>query len=103
MNSRIQFLEPSPTSRSSANFPIPGPSYDNSSSATARLPVFTPQQNDDGINSVTIPQRTMGSANPVTTGSPFFPPAAVISHQNSTSCVRIQHQPAWSALFSAKQ
>ncbi|GAA6094189.1 uncharacterized protein LOC109084951 [Tachysurus ichikawai] len=55
MNSRIQALESSPTSRSSAYFPIPGLSYDNSSSAMAGLPVFTPQQNDDLINSVTIP------------------------------------------------
>ncbi|KAK2832116.1 hypothetical protein Q7C36_015578 [Tachysurus vachellii] len=96
MNSRMQALESGPTSRSSANFPIPCPSHDNSSPAMARLPVFTPMQNDDVSNSVIIPRRTMGSAVPVTTGSPFFPPL------NSTSCVRIQRQPAWSALNSAK-
>ncbi|KAK9972482.1 hypothetical protein ABG768_025786, partial [Culter alburnus] len=47
----------------------------------ARLPVFTQQQNDDVINSVSIPRRTMGSAVPLSSGSPFFPPAAAISHQ----------------------
>lgn len=81
MNSRIQALECSSTSKSSANLLFSGPSSENSSSATARLPVFTQQQDDDVVNSVTIPRRTMGSAVPVSTGSPFFPPAAAISHQ----------------------
>ncbi|CAM4547231.1 unnamed protein product [Leuciscus chuanchicus] len=81
MNSRIQALESGSTSRSSTNLLFSGQSSENSSSATARLPVFTQQQDDDVINSVTIPRRTMGSAVPVSTGSPFFPPATAISHQ----------------------
>lgn len=83
MNSRIQALESGSTSRSSANLLFSGPLAENSSSATApaRLPVLTQQQDDDVINSGTIPRRTMGSAVPVSTGSPFFPPAAAISHQ----------------------
>ncbi|KAK2852179.1 hypothetical protein Q7C36_007380 [Tachysurus vachellii] len=102
MNSRIQALESGPTSRSSANFPIPGPSHDNSSPATARLPVFTPLQNDDVSNSVIIPRRTMGSAVPVTTGSPFFQPAAVISHhlrsQIIADLVQLWFRPRWSSI-----
>ncbi|ROL23489.1 hypothetical protein DPX16_18757 [Anabarilius grahami] len=55
MNSRIQALESSSTSKSSANLLFSGPSSENSSSATARLPVLTQQQDDDVVNSVTIP------------------------------------------------
>ncbi|XP_073667512.1 uncharacterized protein [Paramisgurnus dabryanus] len=96
MNSRIQALESGSRSKASANFSISGPSCDNSSSTTARLPVFTPQQNDDVINSVTIPRRTMGSAVPVTTGSPFFPPAAAISHQLRSQIIAgVVHKLVW--------
>jgi len=83
MNSRIQALESGSSSRSSANLLFSGPSLENSTSGTARLPVFTPQLDDDVTNTAaaTIPRRTMGSAVPVSSGAPFFPPAAAISHQ----------------------
>ncbi|KAK9980989.1 hypothetical protein ABG768_000563 [Culter alburnus] len=74
MNPRIQALESGSTSKSSVNLLF---SSENSLPATGRLP----QQQNDDVKLVTIPRRTMGSAVPVSTGSPFFLLAAAISHQ----------------------
>ncbi|KAK2914232.1 hypothetical protein Q8A67_002631 [Cirrhinus molitorella] len=70
MNSRIQALE-----SGSALKPT------NPASATVRLPLANELQDHNDVIPATVPWRTMGSAVPVSTGSPFFPPPAAISHQ----------------------
>ncbi|KAI2647953.1 Nesprin-2 [Labeo rohita] len=80
MNSRIQALESGSAPKSTENLLSSGPGSFNPASATVRLPV-APGYQDDDIIPATLPRRMMGSAVPVSTGSPFYPPAAAISHQ----------------------
>ncbi|KAI7791776.1 hypothetical protein IRJ41_007867 [Triplophysa rosa] len=79
MNTRIQALEAGSRIRHPANPRFYGPSTLHFTSAKV-LQLLDPEQDDDVIPAA-VPRRTMGSAVPVSTGSPFFSPAAVISHQ----------------------
>ncbi|XP_050956480.1 uncharacterized protein LOC127157292 [Labeo rohita] len=90
MNSRIQALESGSTSRNSENLLFSGPASSSTASTTLQLP-GTEQQVDDVIPA-TLPRRSMGSAVPVSTGAPFFPPSAAISHQLRSQIIAAVHK-----------
>ncbi|KAK2903576.1 hypothetical protein Q8A67_008289 [Cirrhinus molitorella] len=78
MNARIQALESGSAPKST-----------NPASATVRLPLASELQDHDDITPATVPRRTMGSAVPVSTGSPFFPPAAAVSQQLRSQIIAV--------------
>ncbi|KAA0712564.1 hypothetical protein E1301_Tti023697 [Triplophysa tibetana] len=79
MNSRIKTLESGSKTHNLADLRFHGPSTSQFTSARLLQP-SDPEQDDD-VMPTAVPRRTMGSAVPVSTGSPFFSPASVISHQ----------------------
>ncbi|KAL7383912.1 hypothetical protein ABVT39_020484 [Epinephelus coioides] len=80
MNSRIQTLEACAPSSSSSFQAAVFTSRDQAASFSAAGPS---SQTDDvtpaPLDGITIPRRSLGSAVPISTGVPFYPPAAAIS------------------------
>ncbi|XP_074508471.1 uncharacterized protein LOC141777803 [Sebastes fasciatus] len=101
MNSRIQGLESvsaSPASRALPN--TDGPST-STAAASPTWSAFAPQIDDvipSSFDDITVPRRSLGSAVQISTGIPFFPPAAAISHNlRSQTLAAVLHKGCFGA------